>query len=136
MCMPINDAQKNLITAVHLASTVRIKEVCVLMGNSLLRGNRTVKVDASGLDAFQSPNIAPLAIIGTSIRYNTDVFPFGTRDTNRKKRKDTSDDLEVAEAFSNDIIAVKVTPGFKIETLSTYTLDLTYLVDILIHSFC
>ncbi len=33
----------------------------------LYRGNRTVKIDASHVDAFASPNKTPLAEIGTGI---------------------------------------------------------------------
>ena len=32
-----------------------------------MRGNRTVKVSAGNLDAFQSPNMAPLVVAGINI---------------------------------------------------------------------
>ena len=39
------------------------------MDDSLLRGNRTVKVNSGGLDAFSSPNFPPLAMLETGIRF-------------------------------------------------------------------
>ena len=38
-----------------LAATLELPEVCIWMESTLLRGNRTVKVNSSGLDAFESP---------------------------------------------------------------------------------
>lgn len=37
------------------------------MDDTLLRGNRTVKVNSSGLDAFESPNFPPLAKVGFAL---------------------------------------------------------------------
>ena len=42
-------------------------QVCVYFAGKLHRGNRTTKLDASHLDAFGSPNMAPLAELGTGI---------------------------------------------------------------------
>ena len=36
-------------------------KVCVYFDNKLMRGNRTVKVSAGSLHAFDSPNLPPLA---------------------------------------------------------------------------
>ena len=44
-------------------------QVCIFMDDSLLRGNRTVKVNSGGLDAFSSPNFPPLAMLETGIRF-------------------------------------------------------------------
>lgn len=43
-------------------------EVCVLFGNKLLRGNRTIKNSTVDLDAFDSPNYQPLAKIGITLQ--------------------------------------------------------------------
>jgi len=63
-----NDARENLITAMIIATEHHIPEVCVLFGSYLLRGCRATKISASSFDAFESPNAAPLAKIGTNIR--------------------------------------------------------------------
>lgn len=44
------------------------KEVCVLFGNKLMRGNRTIKISTANLDAFDTPNSMPLAKIGITLQ--------------------------------------------------------------------
>jgi L-asparaginase len=63
-----NDARENLITALLLAANEPIPEVCLYFGTKLLRGCRTVKVNAQGFDAFDSPNYPPLGEIGIDIQ--------------------------------------------------------------------
>ncbi len=68
LCEIRNDAQDNLISALLLAAheTV-IPEVCLYFSSQLFRGCRTVKVDADGFNAFDSPNYPPLATLGVEI---------------------------------------------------------------------
>lgn len=63
-----NDARENLITALLVAANYEIPEVCLYFGNKLLRGCRTVKVNAQGFDAFDSPNFPPLGTVGIDIQ--------------------------------------------------------------------
>jgi L-asparaginase len=67
LCELRSDARDNLITALLIAAGGDLPEVCLSFGSRLLRGCRAVKVSASGLDAFDSPNFPPLAQIGISI---------------------------------------------------------------------
>lgn len=62
-----NDAVSNLLGALTLAGFYEIPEVCLYFDNQLFRGNRVSKVDASGLGAFQSGNLPPLATVGIQI---------------------------------------------------------------------
>ena len=62
-----NDALDNLLGALTIAGHFRIPEVSLYFHHKLMRGNRTRKMDASGLDAFQSTNFPPLAEVGTGI---------------------------------------------------------------------
>ncbi len=62
-----NDARENIITALMLAANFPIPEVCLYFGDKLLRGCRTVKVNATGFDAFDSPNVPPLGTVGIDI---------------------------------------------------------------------
>ncbi|MEO0078127.1 MAG: asparaginase [candidate division WOR-3 bacterium] len=67
-----NDGLQNLLTALILANPEHsglpiVPEVGVFFNRYLLRGNRARKVNASGFDAFQSPNYPPLAVAGESI---------------------------------------------------------------------
>jgi len=64
-----NDAHRNLIVSIVLASILDVPEVCIFINDKLMRGNRTVKVNSSGLDAFDSPNFPPLALLETGIRF-------------------------------------------------------------------
>ncbi|MFN3386720.1 MAG: asparaginase [Candidatus Thermochlorobacter sp.] len=65
-----SDARENLIGALFLAANFQIPEVGVYFNGKLLRGNRAVKVSASGFSAFESPNYPPLASAGVKITLN------------------------------------------------------------------
>ena len=39
----------------------------IYFNNKLLRGNRSIKVNSSSFDAFDSPNVAPLVTVGVEI---------------------------------------------------------------------
>ena len=56
-----SDGRDNIISALIFAGNYTIPEVCVYFDNKLMRGNRTVKVSAGSLHAFESPNLTPLA---------------------------------------------------------------------------
>ena len=65
-----SDGRQNFIGALEVAARPTVPEVTLLFGEVLLRGNRAMKVDASGLDAFDSPRFPPLAEIGMDIVVN------------------------------------------------------------------
>ena len=67
LCEIRNDARANLITSMAIAADYPAPEVCLYFGDKLLRGCRAVKVDADGLDAFDSPNYPPLGTVGVKI---------------------------------------------------------------------
>lgn len=67
LCEVRNDARANLVTCMMIAAEHPVPEVCLYFGNKLLRGCRSVKVDADGLDAFASPNYPPLGTVGVEI---------------------------------------------------------------------
>ena len=77
---PRTDGKENLISAVEIASarepdgSPTVPEVCIYFNSLLLRGNRCTKVDATGFEAFRSPNLPPLAEAGIDIRYNRDII--------------------------------------------------------------
>jgi lysophospholipase len=56
-----NDAVDNLLGSLIVAGTFLLPEVCVYFDNKLMRGNRSTKDSSSLLEAFNSPNMAPLA---------------------------------------------------------------------------
>jgi L-asparaginase len=67
----LNDALPNLVGAIVLAGTTQVPESCLYFDSTLLRGNRSVKVDASRFGAFRSPNFPPLGTVGTETTINT-----------------------------------------------------------------
>lgn len=63
-----SDGRDNLVGALILAGNYRIPEVGVYFRHQLMRGNRTIKISASELDAFHSPNMQPLVNVGIDIK--------------------------------------------------------------------
>ncbi|HET7800555.1 MAG TPA: type I asparaginase [Humibacillus xanthopallidus] len=72
-----SDGRQNFIGALQVAARGDIREVSLLFGEVVLRGNRATKIDASGLDAFDSPRLAPLADIGIDIVANPSIAHAG-----------------------------------------------------------
>jgi L-asparaginase len=68
LCEIRNDARANLITSMLIAAEYALPEVCLYFGGKLLRGCRAVKVDADGLEAFDSPKYPPLGVAGVEIQ--------------------------------------------------------------------
>lgn len=62
-----NDAKDNFLGAMTLAGHYVIPEVCLFFANKLYRGNRVSKMNAVAFDAFDSPNLKPLAKLGVNI---------------------------------------------------------------------
>jgi lysophospholipase len=65
-----NDGLDNFLGALGLAALHPIPEVMLYFHHKLLRGNRASKHDASSLDAFDSPNVPPLAVVGIDVEVN------------------------------------------------------------------
>ncbi len=69
-----NDAKDNLITALLIAAEETIPEVCLYFGGNLFRGNRSTKISADALIAFDSPNYPALAHAGVRINIHKNVI--------------------------------------------------------------
>jgi len=67
-----SDARRNLVMALIFAHAGP-REVVVFFGDRLLRGNRTTKVDALALNAYDSPNFPALATCGVALRARYDL---------------------------------------------------------------
>lgn len=101
-----NDARRNLIVSMIVAATTEFPEVCVCFNDKILRGNRTVKMNSTGLDAFDSPNYQPLATLGTTIRQRKELVlcqPTGEFRANKN--------------LNAKIIVIKLVPGFDDEAI-------------------
>lgn len=62
-----NDAGDNLLGALTIAGHYCIPEVGLYFNHRLFRGNRTTKLSTTDMQAFDSPNIKPLANVGVNI---------------------------------------------------------------------
>ncbi len=101
-----SDGRQNLVGALQVAARSDPPEVGLLFGKVLLRGNRATKIDASGLDAFDSPRCAPLAEIGVDIVVNESVV-----------RPSTGQPGLMAGSLGN-VAAVRLFPGFSASILA------------------
>jgi len=74
-----NDGWQNLISALMVANPKfsnipTIPEVCVYFGGRIMRGNRCRKINATGFNAYDSPNFKPLALLGDYIEIDEDLL--------------------------------------------------------------
>jgi L-asparaginase len=58
-----NDAAKNIIDSI-IVSLLKIKEVLIVFGGEILRGNRSSKHSSTDFVAYKSPNYGPIGKIG------------------------------------------------------------------------
>ena len=93
---PRTDGKENLVSAVEIASAkspegkAMVPEVAIYFGSKLLRGNRSTKVNSESFEAFDSPNMEPLAQAGINIRYNDKLLlPVPTAPLRLHKELDT-----------------------------------------------
>lgn len=114
-----NDATQNFITAVLLAcppftGIPTVPEVCIYFGGKLLRGNRTVKRDTAGYDAYESPNLEPLGEVGDRIViHETRVRP--VPETGRR--------FNLRKSLDTNVTTVLVYPGIQQTDLAKRQLD-------------
>jgi L-asparaginase len=99
------DGRENFITAIEIAAaredaTPLVPEVAIYFENQLMRGNRTIKLNAENFEAFRSPNYPALADVGVYIKYNSQYI----RKPNFKK-------LKVHTNLDNNIAILKLFPG-------------------------
>lgn len=69
-----SDGKDNIVTALFLAQSNKLHEVCIYFDQTLLRGNRSQKVSAYEFAAFDSPNFSALAKVGTKIDWHSSLL--------------------------------------------------------------
>ena len=102
LCEIRNDARDNIITALLIAAGGQVHEVCLYFSGALLRGNRSTKISADGLIAFDSPNYPKLAKAGIDIEYHTD-----------RLLQSGADSLKVSQMKKARLGVLKVFPGIQ-----------------------
>ena len=102
------DGKENLSSSVEIAAAknsegfAMVPEVCIYFNALLFRGNRSTKVNATGFDAFSSPNYPPLAKAGINIKYNHNFIHSPT---------DRSSKVLVHEKLDTRVSILKLHPG-------------------------
>lgn len=87
-----------------------IPEVTVFFNNKLLRGNRSQKVSASDLDAFATPNLPPLAKLGTDIEVTWEAI----------FRKTTMMPFCLHEEMSENVGLLRLFPGINAQIVKAF----------------
>lgn len=98
------DARENLISAIEIAASGAVPEVCIYFQTELLRGNRTTKKNSEYFDAFKSENYPALAEAGINIRYNTPFI---------RKSDSFEPSLRVSTQLETNVIVIKIFPGLQ-----------------------
>ncbi|ODN02046.1 L-asparaginase [Orchesella cincta] len=105
-----SDGRDNFLGALILAGNYCIPEVSVYFGHKLFRGNRVTKVSSDSLNAFDSPNLAPLATMGINIQVDygniwrpRDISPFNLH-TN----------------LDRNVSLLRIFPSITLETVKVY----------------
>ncbi|XP_015910491.2 L-asparaginase-like [Parasteatoda tepidariorum] len=107
-----SDGLHNFLGSLIIAGNYCVPEVTIFFNNKLFRGNRTSKVSTSSLEAFNSPNLSPLASIGIGIQvdwknifYHSTIEKFKVHHTLNRNvgllRLFPSITIEVVRAFLN-----------------------------------
>lgn len=100
------DGRRNILNAIEFAAARHdgypiVREVCVCFQNTLYRGNRTYKGDATKFNAFHSPNYPKLAEVGTYIEYHKHFL----------LSPDPNKQFTVHRFLDNNVAVVKIFPG-------------------------
>ena len=106
-----SDAAQNLITAIEIAAgrsleTTVVPEVCVYFRDLLTRGCRTTKLSASSYNAFDSPNLKPLATAGEHIVFDDTII-----------RPASTQRLHIRTKIEPNVASLDIFPGMKPELL-------------------
>ena len=104
-----NDGLDNFLGALGLAALYPIPEVTLYFHHKLLRGNRSSKHDASSLDAFDSPNMPPLATVGIDVELTPGVA----------LEPDTRP-FRVRTLLSPHVASLRIYPGITAEILANF----------------
>ena len=109
-----NDARRNIITALEIASSkIVVPEVSIYFNNQLFRGNRCVKYTSSKFDAFHSLNYPALAEAGVNIEF----------DKNAIAKRSGSKKISVSKKLSPAVGLIKIFPGMSTALLQNILLS-------------
>ncbi|XP_030641905.1 60 kDa lysophospholipase isoform X2 [Chanos chanos] len=105
-----NDGRDNLLGALLIAGQFVIPEVCLYFHHKLYRGNRVTKVDAGSFNAFNSPNLPPLANAEVDIKINWDTV----------WRANTTAKFTVNTEMNRNVGLLRLFPGITADTVRAF----------------
>lgn len=102
-----NDATQNTLTAIQYANASfhdlpLVPEVAVYFGGQLLRGNRAVKRDTTGYDAYESPNLEALGEAGDKLTANGRIV-----------RASPTGDFHIRTKLDTRVLPIFISPGIQ-----------------------
>ncbi len=104
LCEIRSDGKDNILASMMIAASDEVSEVCIFFAGKLLRGNRSIKMSADSLIAFDSPNYPKLADAGIGIRYRESVL-----------RKKSNKPFKLVALDEEPIGVIKIFPGIQID---------------------
>lgn len=102
------DGRENLVSAIEIAASGSVPEVCIYFQSTLLRANRTIKYNAEHFDAFRSPNYPPLAKAGITIKYHTPYI---------RSVDSFVPSLKVDCSLDTTVVVISLFPGISLQVL-------------------
>lgn len=124
------DGKENLMTSIEIASARNadgeplIPEVCIFFENHLMRGNRTIKMNAENFNAFRSCNYPALATAGIHIKYNTGLHLHRRKNIALKPHYLLDTHVAILKIFpgigESVVKSILETEGLKAVVLETY----------------
>lgn len=122
------DGRDNFINSIEIACAYKddtpiVPEVAIYFENSLLRGNRTSKLNAENFNAFVSGNYRELAKVGVHIKYYSNYIlkPNFKKLKVHKKLDRNVCILKIFPGISENVVdSILSTPGLKAVILETF----------------
>jgi L-asparaginase len=111
------DGKENLLTSIEIAAARNaqgepmVPEVCIFFQSTLMRGNRTTKINAEGFNAFRSNNYPPLAKAGIHIRYESHLI----------RRPDPTRPFTPHYLLDNNVVFLTLFPGIREDIVDMVT---------------
>lgn len=130
--VPLNfarsDALQNLITSIEIAGNElygirNVPEVCIFFRDTLLRGNRSRKIDATNYFGFSSPNYSALGDIGADIRIKKD------------KIREIYGEFSVDACADENVLIIELFPGISPKHLKSIVDGIEDLKGIILRTF-
>ena len=109
------DGKENLLTSIEIAAAKdqdgrpMVPEVCIFFESRLLRGNRTMKINAEGFNAFRSYNFPALAHAGIHIKYEEHLI----------RRPQPGAPFKPHFLLDNNVVIITLFPGIRKDYVDT-----------------